>query len=295
MRSLISENVPLARFTTWRVGGYARWYCEPKVDEFGYVLDWARSNACPVYCLGRGSNILVPDEGVDGLVIHTRNSLRGLSVVGANIYAESGVSLPRLAKFAAAHGCAGYEFLIGIPGTVGGGVCMNAGTTAFHPREIADVIVDASVIDREGKCHVLSRDSLGFNYRQSLIQQDGAIVVSARFSMAVSGDPSAIRIRTLEHLAERKRKQPLDKPTAGSTFKACNGKPAAWYIDTAGLKGAIVGGASVSNKHANWIENSGEATARDIANLIDLVRSTVLRIHGVALEPEVRWITGARV
>lgn len=291
----VKENVPLVPLTTWRVGGPARWFVElDRTDCHRLIqplIQRARECGIPVYFLGRGSNVLVSDDGLDGLVICTRSSFQRCSRDGSYLVAEAGVPLPRLARYAADLGYAGYEFLIGIPGTVGGGVVINAGLTAQGRKEIADLLVDVEVIDRDGERAVLERSQLDLGYRRSALLDQGVFVVRARFRLDTPGDRERIHRQMVAHLMERRRKQPLTKATAGSTFKQPQGgKPAGWYIERAGLKGRRVGRAVVSKKHANWIVNSGGATAGEIKDLIALIRSEVTEKFGVHLEREVRYL-----
>jgi UDP-N-acetylmuramate dehydrogenase len=288
----LRERYPLAPYTTWRIGGPARWFAEPEADELLPLLRAAREDGVRVHVLGRGSNVLVDSAGVDGLVIVTRNSLVRLEREGARIVADAGVSLPRLAKFAAAEGFRGFEFLVGIPGTVGGAVVINAGLTVYRPRETAAVLEDVEAIDAQLVPVVRTAAEIAPAYRSTNLLGSGACVVRARFRLEEAGDPEEIHRATLEHLAERKRKQPLDRFTAGSTFKQpAGGRPAGWYIEEAGLKGACENGARVSPKHANWIENRGDATSDDVRRLMDRIVETVHARFGVTLEPEVRFVS----
>lgn len=287
----VMRDVPLAPFTTWRVGGPARWWCEPDARALPQALALARRSGVPAVALGRGSNVLIADEGIDGLVISTRRSLTGLHYDGETIVAEAGVPLPTLAKAAAGLGYGGFEFLIGIPGTVGAGVAINAGLTAGEVRDVAGIVDDAEVVDLNGRVEVWDRRRLALRYRGSAVLDQHAIVLRACFVPRERSDPGAIRLRTAQHLAERRRKQPLTRPTAGSTFKQPDGgRPAGWYIDRAGLKGLRVGGARVSDKHANWIETGVGATAGDVRELIGLVQETVQAVFDVRLEREVRFL-----
>ncbi|MES2707676.1 MAG: UDP-N-acetylmuramate dehydrogenase [Verrucomicrobiota bacterium] len=287
----VRELVPLAPFTTWKIGGPARWLAEPSGAELAPLLSWAQEEEVPVWFLGRGSNVLIPDAGLPGLVILTRNSLCGLSRVGDHIHAESGVSLMRLSKFAASEGFRGFEFMIGIPGTVGGALAVNAGLTVFRPRDMSSVTEDFEVITLRGVRETLSMGDVHACYRHTDLLDGGRFVASARFRLEETGDPAVISRETLEHLHERKRKQPLDKPTAGSTFKSVpEGKGAGFYVEQAGLKGFRIGAAQVSNKHANWIENLGGATAADVRELISVIQSRVSAETGVRLDPEVIFL-----
>ncbi|MCC5807060.1 MAG: UDP-N-acetylmuramate dehydrogenase [Opitutales bacterium] len=293
----LRENVSLAPFTTWRIGGPARFLAEPPAEALPGLLAWARAGGLPVWILGRGSNVLIDDDGLPGLIILTRNIWQDIRREGDCLVAGAGASLPRLSKAAAAEGFSGYEFYIGIPGTVGGAVFMNAGFGPGDPRDTRAVLVDVELVRPDGDSVRAAVADLHMDYRHSILQDaDGpfadAIVTRARFRLEHPGDAASIRDETREHLADRKRKQPLTRPTAGSVFRASDGVPAAIHIDRAGLKGFRIGDACVSPKHANWIENLGKASAADVRALIRHVRETVHAIFGVTLEPEVREMGG---
>ena len=288
----VKENVPLAGFTTWKVGGPARWYAEPVAEEVPEYLARAAGMGIPVYILGRGSNVLVLDGGLDGLVLHGWKSLVDIrQVQDGLVEAAAGAPLPRLSRFVADLGCSGFEFLIGIPGTVGGGVVMNAGLRVPWVREVSDVLDSVDVVDdSSGELLTFPAMECGMAYRTSRFQAAGQFVLRARFRLEdFSKSREAIRRLTAHHLEERRVKQPLSKQTAGSTFKQVASGPATgWYIDKAGMKGARVGGAVVSPKHANWIETDKGAKAADVLGLMDLVMENVEGKFGVRLEPEVQ-------
>ncbi|MBE9098878.1 UDP-N-acetylmuramate dehydrogenase [Vacuolonema iberomarrocanum] len=291
MPETVQENVSLADYTSWKVGGAARWLAEPTTAEVPELLSKAYHHGIPVYFLGRGSNVLIDDAGLNGLVIVTRNSMNELQRDGYRIVAESGVFLPHLSHFAARQGYSGFEFLVGIPGTVGGAIAMNAGLTVFRPRELVSVVESFDVVNLDGTVETLKMGDIHVGYRRTDLLDGKRLILRARFQLEDVGNPEEIRQSTLDHLAERKRKQPLDQPTAGSTFKSPPGsKGAGWYIEQAGLKGFQVGGARVSPMHANWLENVGGATASDIHRLIEYIQKTVESRMGVTLEPEVQYL-----
>jgi UDP-N-acetylmuramate dehydrogenase len=257
------------------------------------LLAWAQSSGFPVWVIGRGSNILIDDAGLPGLVLLLRNTLQDVRREGDLLFAGAGVSLPRLAKAAAAEGFAGFEFLIGIPGTVGGAVFMNAGFGPGDPRDTKALLHSVDLVLPDGSRESRLAESLHLTYRKSDLQAmpDGAarpLVVGAHFILSQPGDQAAIRDETRRHLLERKEKQPLTRPTAGSVFRASDGIPAAIHIQQAGLKGHRIGDAMVSPKHANWIENVGHATAADVRHLILHIIETVRSRTGIELHPEVR-------
>lgn len=292
LKEMIRPGISLIPYTTWKVGGAAQWLAEPTLDEVPTLLSWACEQEIALYFLGRGSNVLIADAGLPGLVVLTRNSMGGISREGNYIVAGSGVFLPHLSKFAAREGCSGFEFLIGIPGTVGGALAMNAGLTVFRPREMASIVENFDVVNPDGSIETFTMNDVHVGYRKTDLLDGKRFILKVRFRWGDKGDPDEIRRATFEHLAERKRKQPLDKPTAGSTFKSPPGsKGAGWYIDQAGLKGVQIGGARISPKHANWIENLNGATAADILHLIERVQCTVEERVGVFLEPEIRYLS----
>lgn len=283
----------LAPLTTWRIGGKAEFFAAPETrSALEDSIEWARCEGLPLTVLGRGSNVLVPDKGVRGLVVTTRFMTReDVIISGDSLEVSAGYPLPLLAKRVAAAGFTGYEFYIGIPGTVGGAVYMNAGFGPGDERETAQRCVEVYCLSAEGQSGWQAYENLHPSYRCSDLKAIGATVIAARFKLSEAASPQVIRDTTAEHLAMRKQRQPLTKPTAGSVFKASEGGvPAAVYIDRLGLKGEAVGGAVVSLKHANWIENHGGATAADVKRLIELVQERVMEGCGVHLEPEVCFL-----
>lgn len=288
----LQKNIPLAPYTTWKIGGPARWLAEPTANELSDLMAWTSEKKIPIYFLGRGSNVLIDDAGLPGLVILTCNSMTDLRREGDQIIAESGVFLPHLSKFVARQGFSGFEFLIGIPGTVGGALAMNAGLTVFRPREMVSIVESFDVIDSDGKIETLTMNDINVGYRRTDLLDGKRFILRVRFRLENEGDPEEIRRNTLDHLAERKRKQPLDKPTVGSTFKSPpGGKGAGWYIERAGLKEFQIGGARVSPVHANWLENLGGATATDVQQLMAHVQSMVRTHFDIDLESEVVFLS----
>ena len=283
----------MAPFTTWKVGGVAQWYAEPTTEELPGLLRLAREHGVPVFFLGRGSNVLIADKGLPGLVIHTWKALSGIRRIGEDmVEAEAGVPLPRLSRFVADLGCAGFEFLIGIPGTVGGGVVINAGLRAPLRREVSDILAEVDIVEADGKTISLSASEIGLRYRHSKLLDRGCFVLRARFLLQdFASGSDVIRRRTGHHLLERKQNQPLSRQTAGSTFKQVRAGPATgWYLEQAGLKGHRVGGAVVSEKHANWIETDVTATATDVKELMKVMVNEVQAKFGVVIQREVRFL-----
>lgn len=305
MSAIWQSGVPLAPLTTWKIGGAAEWLA--RVESREELLD-AREEALRrglrVWILGRGSNVLIPDEGLPGLTIclrdwkggiHWDRARAGECDGGAEVTileVPAGLSLPRLAKEAGKAGYGGYSFYIGIPGTVGGAVVMNAGFGPGDERQTAGRCVSVETVGSDGKVGWHRYADLRPRYRRTDLQNSDAVVLRARFRMGERADGESIRKETAEHLAMRKRTQPLTRPTAGSVFKGtADGQPAGRLIEEAGLKGLRVGGAVVSEKHANWMENLGDATAADVLELIRRVQEAVERRHGIFLEPEVRLLS----
>ena len=287
----LQKEVTLANYTTWNIGGKATYFWTPVLEQLPYVLNFCTRNQIPVWFLGRGSNVLIDSKGLNGLVICTKKALQNIEVKDNIITAEAGVPMPKLSKFAANLGWGGYEYLIGIPGTVGAGIAINAGLTAKGRREIGDVLIEAELMDSEGNRWWECKEELQLGYRCSNISKRGLFVLKARFKATYRSTGKEIKHKTALHLADRRRKQPLSKATAGSTFKQPEGgKPAGWYIDRAGLKGYRVGGAKVSEKHANWIENVDNATSDDVNKIIDQVIERVCRKFNTILEKEINYL-----
>ena len=235
--------------------------------------------------LGAGTNVLAPDAGLPGLCICLKDALDGMELLEGNrIRVMAGVTMTRAAVFAANHGLSGMEFAHGIPGTVGGGVYMNAGA---YGGEICDICESVDVMDLNGNLKTLSGDEMQFSYRHSRLEEEGCIVVSATFRL-IPQDSNDIKAKMKELQSKRSASQPLDLPSAGSAFKRPVGGYAAALVDQAGLKGFAVGGAAISTKHAGFAVNVGEATAEDVKNLLQQVSDKVYADTGIRLVPEVR-------
>jgi UDP-N-acetylmuramate dehydrogenase len=293
------RDVPLAPLTTWKIGGPAEWYAAPRTrEELLAALAWAKTEGCPLTVLGRGSNVLLPDEGLPGLTVVLRRYtpetvLLGEAGDGSRLFETgAGFALPRLAREAAAAGYGGYSFYIGIPGTVGGAVVMNAGFGPGDERQTAHRCEEVEVLSPGEAPRWCPYADFGPTYRHTALIGSDAVVLTARFRFRERASAESLRQATAEHLAMRKRMQPLTRPTAGSVFKGTSqGQPAGRLIDEAGLKGLRIGGAVVSEKHANWIENHGGATAADVRALIARIQERVHTRTGIFLEPEVRMLT----
>lgn len=279
-------NEPMCRHTTFRVGGPADVMFFPQsAEELQRAMALARVQGADVLVIGNGSNLVVRDGGVRGLVIVLGEHMARISVEGACLRAQAGAMLARVSAAAQEAGLSGLEFASGIPGTLGGGCAMNAGA---YGGQLSDVLSCAAVL-LDGEVRTLSRDEMQMSYRSTLPLRTGGIVLEAKFELHAD-DPAEIMARMKELNARRRDKQPLNLPSAGSTFKRPEGHFAGALIEGCGLKGARVGGAQVSEKHAGFIVNTGGATASDILGLIALVQRRVLAETGVALETEVRIV-----
>ena len=282
----ILYNEPMAKHTSFRIGGAAEAMAFPKnAEELARLLKVSRLLDRTPAILGAGTNVLAPDEGVGGLVICLKDCLDGMERLDeTHIRVMAGVTMTRAAMFAARQGLSGLEFAHGIPGTVGGGVYMNAGA---YGGDIGSVLTRAEVMDPEGNVLTFSREDMGFSYRHSRLEDTPGIVLAAVFCLKPldSGD---ILNRMKELMGKRSASQPLDLPSAGSAFKRPVGGYAAALIDEAGLKGYQVGGAAISRKHAGFAVNLGGATAGDVKELLRQVSDRVYERTGIRLEPEVR-------
>jgi UDP-N-acetylmuramate dehydrogenase len=291
LRSIICEagrihpNEPLKKYTTFRIGGPADFLVEvADRRELSAVLALAQREHQSVYMLGRGSNLLVSDSGVRGFVILLTGEFDRFEVDGNRVTAGGGYDLPKLAAKVARMGLGGLEFACAIPGTVGAGLVINAGA---HGGDMSRSVASATVIWPDGREELLSPEEIGFGYRTSRLQGTFAIVVEVVFELAPAHQDE-LQARMKHHLEHRRATQPLQLPNAGSVFMNPPGAYAGRLIEEAGLKGLTEGGAQVSKKHANFIVNLGNATARDVLVLLDRVRGIVQDRFGVRLEPEVK-------
>ena len=282
----IKTNEPMSRHTTFRIGGPARYYVRPKTrEQLARTAMLCRRENVSWYVVGHGSNLLAGDEGYDGVILSTEGLTR-CQVEGEEMRAEAGLLLSRAAKEAARMSLGGFEFAAGIPGTVGGAVVMNAGA---YGSELKDVLTWVRVLDTEGKILTLEAGELELGYRTSRIPSEGYVVLEAGFKLA-AGDREAILGRMEELAAKRREKQPLDYPSAGSTFKRPAGHFAGKLIEDAGLRGFRVGGAQVSEKHCGFVVNRKDATAADVMELCREVKRRVREQSGVELELEVKLL-----
>lgn len=283
----IAENVSMAELTTFHTGGSLRWLLSPEsIEETAELIRLLNREAIPWFVLGRGSNILASDRGFPGAAISFRRHLRGISTDGVRITAEAGAMNSEVANEALRQGLSGFEFASGIPGTVGGGLIMNAGA---YGSEYKDVTESAVVLFPDGTVRTLSNDELSFRYRGSCVTERGGIALSAVFKLS-AGDPVSIREKMDDLNRQRREKQPLEYGSAGSTFKRPEGYFAGKLIDDAGLRGYRYRDAGVSEKHAGFVINYGSASSSDVDTVIRHVQEEVYRTSGVRLETEVRYI-----
>lgn len=287
IKGRILWNEPMKKHTSIRIGGPAEVLIIPQDEsELRRILLFADKALIPVTIMGNGTKLLVGDDGIPGIIVKITEGFDTVRISGDQVWAEAGCSLPRLSKLVAEEGLSGLEFSIGIPGTVGAAIIMNAGA---HGHEIGDVVTSVNVIRLNGEILKISTKELKFGYRESILQTSTSIVLSVELSL-VSGDSLEIKDTMTEYLRWRRENQPQDLPNAGSIFKNPPGLVAGKLIDEAGLKGMIIGGAKISEKRANFFQNMGNATASDILKLMKLSQEKVFDKYGVELKPEIRVI-----
>ena len=280
-------NEPMKEHTTFRVGGPADCLLEiDNKEQLSAVLHYLSLIGLPYFVLGNGSNLLVGDRGYKGIILHIRGNMKAVRVEGNMIIAQAGALLSQIAKVAYEHGLTGFEFAAGIPGTIGGGVVMNAGAYGGEMKQVVDTV---SVLDKTGNELNLSNNTMEFGYRTSSIKNNLFVVTEVSLQLA-SGNKEEIKIKMEELSLKRKGKQPLEYPSAGSTFKRPEGYFAGELIMNAGLRGYAVGGARVSDKHCGFVVNTGNACAADICDVINQVQYVVKEKFQVDLEPEVIMI-----
>lgn len=289
--TLGSDNVrlhePMKKHTTFGIGGPADYYlCPHSTEELQKILQICRENKLEFFILGNGSNLLVSDKGYRGVVIQLWKNFSDIETEDNTITVKAGALLSKVAAEALEESLTGMEFASGIPGTMGGAVMMNAGA---YGGEMKDIIREVTVLTREGELLTLSKEEMNFGYRTSVVKEKGYVVISAELQLR-KGDREEIR-KVMDELKERRvTKQPLDMPSAGSTFKRPEGYFAGKLIMDAGLRGFSVGGAQISEKHCGFVVNKGDATAADVLGLIGEVQKRVQEKFGVALEPEVKFL-----
>ena len=277
----------MSRHTTFKIGGPADYFLMPDKDtDVGRIVKICKESAIPYFILGNGSNLLVGDGGYRGAVIQIYKNMSAVTVEGTEITVQAGALLSSVAAAAKNAALTGFECAVGIPGTMGGAVVMNAGA---YGGEMKDVLTEVTVMDEEGEIVTLPADKLELGYRTSIIKTAGYIVLEAKLQLK-EGDPEVIRETMKDLTIRRTTKQPLEYPSAGSTFKRPEGYFAGKLIMDSGLAGYQVGGAQVSEKHCGFVINAGGATARDVRTLMDDVRDVVYKKYGVTLEPEVKFL-----
>ena len=292
LQKLIGEakvlaNEPMASHTTFRIGGPADYFVMPEtVEELRDILALCKEEGLPYFILGNGSNLLVGDKGFRGVVIQLYKNFDGLSIEGTKVTAKSGAMLIRVAKEAGKAGLTGLEFASGIPGTIGGAMVMNAGA---YGGEMKDVVTAVTVLTKDGDIKTLTGSEMNFRYRGSVVEDEGYIVLETVMELKI-GNLEEIQARIDELSLQRRTKQPIEYPSAGSTFKRPEGYFAGKLIQDTNLRGYQVGGAQVSEKHCGFVINAGGATAADVMQLMQDVSDKVNAQFGVTLEPEVKRI-----
>ncbi|MCU0568392.1 MAG: UDP-N-acetylmuramate dehydrogenase [Oculatellaceae cyanobacterium Prado106] len=294
---LVKQGVSLATLTSYRVGGPAELYLAPRTPEdLQAGLDWADERGLPITLLGAGSNLLVSDRGLPGLVVCTRHLRRTrFDEANGQVMAYAGEPIARLAWQAAERGWTGLEWAVGIPGTVGGAVVMNAGA---HAACTADILVDTHVLAVDGSIEIFTPQTLNFGYRTSALQgiahtasaQTVKLITQATFQLTPGADPKQVMADTTAHMNQRRDTQPYHLPSCGSVFRNPTPYKAGWLIEQSGLKGHQIGGAQIAQRHANFILNCGGASANDVFQLIRLIQSEVERNWSLLLEPEVKML-----
>ena len=283
----VFTDEPMKQHTTFKIGGPADYFLVPETGaEVGEIIKICKQTDTPYFILGNGSNLLVGDGGYRGAVIQVYRNMSAVTTEGTTITAQAGALLSAVAAAAKNASLTGFEFAGGIPGTVGGAAVMNAGA---YGGEMKDVLVEVTVMDAEGNIFTIPAEKLELGYRTSIIKKAGYIVLEAKIRLK-EGDQEAIKERMKELTIQRTTKQPLEYPSAGSTFKRPEGYFAGKLVMDSGLRGYQVGGAQVSEKHCGFVINAGGATAKDVRTLMDNVRDIVYEKYGVTLEPEVKFL-----
>jgi len=283
----LKKNISLSNFTTWRIGGPAEWIAEPKNDEeIKYLINWINKKKITCNIIGAGSNLLINDKGIKGLSLCMRQ-LKGIYIDKSTgiIEVRSGEMLPTLARKAAANGLHGLEWAVGIPGTIGGAVVMNAGAQG---NCISQYVESITALSLNGEYKLMKATDLDFGYRYSLLQEEQLIVSSARLKLEAGHRESKIRQITNENFNHRLRSQPYKEQTCGSVFKNPEPLKAAKLIEELGLKGFRFGGAEISKIHSNFIINANKASSADVQGLIKYIQKKVLDAYGILLETEVK-------
>ncbi len=286
---IIKPSVSLSSYTSYRVGGPAEWYVAPRsLESLQASVEYAKEHELLITVLGAGSNLLVSDKGLPGLVIATRHMrYSNFESETGRVTFAAGESIPALASAVAERGWEGFEWAVGIPGTIGGAVVMNAGA---HNSCIADILVSAEVLIPDGTLKTLTREELNYSYRTSVLQGSNLIVTQATLQLQPGADPALVTARTKQHKKHRLATQPYHLPSCGSVFRNPKPHSAGKLIEEAGLKGFQIGQAQVAELHANFIVNCGGATANDVYNLIHHVQQQVQERWSIKLHPEVKML-----
>ena len=278
---------PMAGHTTFRIGGPADCFVQiENKEQLIQVLKYLRQVEVPFFVLGNGSNLLVSDKGYQGIILQIGQKMSKVEVEGDMIIAQAGASMSQVARIALEHSLTGLEFASGIPGTIGGGIVMNAGA---YDGELSGVVIQVNVVNGAGECMELEKDSMEFGYRTSIIKNNPFTVTEVILKLE-KGDSEQIKAKMDDLAARRREKQPLEYPSAGSTFKRPKGNFAGKLIMDAGLRGFRIGGARVSEKHCGFVVNIGNATAEDVRDVISEVQERVKERFNVNLEPEVLFL-----
>lgn len=289
----IKYNESMKKHTTMKVGGEAKVLVEPEsVEEIKQVIDFAKENNIAYYVIGKGSNLLVSDDGIDGIVIKISSKFSDIKVDGNTIYATSGASMPLVSITAKNNMLSGFEFACGIPGTIGGGVKMNAGA---YGSEISNIVTEITYLDEDGSIKTIKNKDAKFGYRDSIFKQnDKLVILSAKFELEKKEENKEIEKIMSENNTSRRQKQPIELPNFGSVFKRPEGHFVGPMIIECGLQGYNVGDAQVSTKHAGFIVNLGNATCKDVEELIEIIKEKVYEKFNVHLETEVQFIGGKK-
>lgn len=283
----IKRDVQLSNYTSFKIGGNCKLVVTPdNLEQIPIIIDILKRYNMAYYFLGNGTNMLVSDEGYDGAIIHISNVLSDIKVDDTTIECFAGATLTRLCNVAHEYSLSGLEFAFGIPGSVGGAVYMNAGA---YGGEIKDVITSCTFIDEDNKVKTLSGEKLLLSYRHSIFSDTKMCILKATFQLK-KDEQTLIRSRMSDFMERRITKQPLENPSAGSTFKRPNGNYASALIEQCGLKGSCVGGAMVSTKHSGFVINTGNATCKDVLELVDYIKLQVLKKTGYMLECEMKML-----
>lgn len=281
------HNEPLSRHTTFKIGGPARYFCLPRsVHEIRQVIELCKQCGLRYYLLGHGSNILFADEGYDGVIVHIGDGFCDIDIDNSIVTAQAGAMLSRVCIAAQKAGLSGLEFAYGIPGCIGGAVYMNAGA---YGGEMRDVLRSITYLDSNSEVCTTQAEELAFEYRTSIFERRKWCVLSAQLTL-LPDDPAAIQARMEDYAKRRADKQPLNMPSAGSTFKRPDGAFAGALIEQCGLRGYTVGGAAISEKHCGFVVNLGGATCADVLALTEHVRKVVVEKTGFVLEREIRVV-----